>query len=230
MSAPKGITTKELAERLGCSPQAVNKAARNGRITKRPDGTFDPLTVLAEWERNSKLPTHGGPRVSTGLVPVRAPAPAAVAAPEPEPEGDSAGEVLPPAAPAPHGATPPAPTKPKGRRAAPPTTPGDLDEVPPIVVSNARKAHYDAELQRVKLEREAGRLVEAAVVSRVWFGILRIARDAFRGVPDRLAHELAAEQNPRRVHELLLAEVDRTLDTVATDVHALHFAQEDASA
>jgi len=44
-----GITQKELARRMGVTPQAVNKRVKAGRLSVLPDGTLDPDVVLSEW-------------------------------------------------------------------------------------------------------------------------------------------------------------------------------------
>ena len=44
-----GITQKELARRMGVTPQAVSKRVKAGRLTLLADGTLDPEMAEREW-------------------------------------------------------------------------------------------------------------------------------------------------------------------------------------
>lgn len=50
-----GVSASAIATELGVSRQAVNKAARRGRIHREPDGTFDLPKVQATWGQNVDL-------------------------------------------------------------------------------------------------------------------------------------------------------------------------------
>ncbi|TNF24086.1 MAG: winged helix-turn-helix domain-containing protein [Deltaproteobacteria bacterium] len=62
-----GITQKELARRMGVTPQAVNKRVKAGRLSVLADGTLDPDVVMAEW--NAGREPDGAPRVERPAAP-----------------------------------------------------------------------------------------------------------------------------------------------------------------
>jgi hypothetical protein len=64
-----------------------------------------------------------------------------------------------------------------------------------------------AEMAELELAERRGELVNAAAVERAAFEQARAARDRLMAIPDRLAAELAAETDARRVHEKITAEI-----------------------
>ena len=53
-----GLSIRAYARHLGVSETAVRKALKSGRIAAQADGTLDPATADAQWQRN----THAGYR------------------------------------------------------------------------------------------------------------------------------------------------------------------------
>ena len=88
-------------------------------------------------------------------------------------------------------------------------------------LAQADLTRAQAELKKLELRQLAGELVESVAVLKAIadFGIA--LRDAMLGRPDRLAMQLAAETDARRVHALLLADDERTVATFAASVDAL---------
>lgn len=80
----------------------------------------------------------------------------------------------------------------------------------------AREA-IEARRAQVELDRLLGNLVNANDVQREYFAAARAVRDALLALPDRLATTLAVEADPRRVHELLSAEIEQTLNGLAAE-------------
>ena len=52
-----GLSIRAYAQHRGVSHTAVAKAVSAGRISKKPDGTIDPATADAQWDRNT-LPSQ----------------------------------------------------------------------------------------------------------------------------------------------------------------------------
>lgn len=77
-----------------------------------------------------------------------------------------------------------------------------------------------AKAQREKLEREAAQaaceLVPAEEVKKAWFRVTRVARDRLLALPAQLA-PLLARSDSRRAHDLLTAEMRRTLEHIAQE-------------
>lgn len=64
-----------------------------------------------------------------------------------------------------------------------------------------------AELLQLELAEKQGKLVDAGEVRRATMNKARIARDALLSLPTRIAAELAAESDPGKVHDRLVAEI-----------------------
>lgn len=68
-----------------------------------------------------------------------------------------------------------------------------------------------ANAQRKKIEREEaialGKLVDAEVVSKMWYEETRVIRDAFLNLPDRVAPQLVGVDDVQEVSAILLREV-----------------------
>jgi hypothetical protein len=74
---------------------------------------------------------------------------------------------------------------------------------PSYAQSRAIREAYQARLARLAYEEKAGKLVSADKVRITAFNTSRIVRDSILNIPDRIAHELAAETDPHRLHVML---------------------------
>lgn len=124
-------------------------------------------------------------------------------------------------------------TEKKGGRdpAPPPKGQGALfsDVVPPAAASGTtfggktvtewRAASMAVELENKKLDldQRKGRLVDVGKVRAAWFQLVRDTRDRLLMIPDRLAGEIAAESDMRRVHAMLDRELREALQELTTD-------------
>ena len=97
------------------------------------------------------------------------------------------------------------------RQAEPDITPEPGEQ---ITYAEARAQHerFKARLAQLELEQREGKLVEAEAVKRESFRAARQVRDALLNLPDRVAGELAAENNQFKVHQRLVAEIRRALE------------------
>ena len=86
---------------------------------------------------------------------------------------------------------------------------------PSFAQSRAIREAYAARLAKLEYEERTGALVRTEQVKLAWFDLLRVARDRLLNIPDRLADTLAAENEPRRVRELLAAEIRLVLTDLA---------------
>lgn len=163
----------------GGSLAAVQKAIDSGRI-RLIDGQIDPDVADIQWERNTD-PDQQKRGAGGGLGTSLAGEGRALA----PPLQTSAQE-----APA------------EDRR------PQSDDQVSRIREA-ARADAARAELLEYQLEEKRGNLVKADEVRRAAMEKARVARDALRGLPDRLATLLAAESDPAKVHARLSEEIDR---------------------
>jgi hypothetical protein len=69
--------------------------------------------------------------------------------------------------------------------------------------SRARRAHYEAELARLEVERLQAELVPAAQVEVERRQCAASVRAALASWADRLAPQVAAANDPREIHRLL---------------------------
>lgn len=74
------------------------------------------------------------------------------------------------------------------------------------------REHYAALNERIKYERELATLVDAAGVQRACKTAARLIRDNLLAIPDRVAAELAAEQDPKTVQDTLQHHIRAALD------------------
>ncbi len=98
---------------------------------------------------------------------------------------------------------------------APPLSDAPMASGPNYAQSRAVKEAYHARLAKLSYEEKSGALVRTDTVKVAWFNILRVLRDRFLNLPDRMAPLLAAEEDPKLVRELLDIELRRILEDAA---------------
>jgi hypothetical protein len=77
--------------------------------------------------------------------------------------------------------------------------------------ARAVRETYLARLTKIDFEERTAKLVSSDEVQVAAFNRFRQFRDGMLNIPDRLAAVLAAESQPRRVHELLTTEIRKAL-------------------
>lgn len=93
----------------------------------------------------------------------------------------------------------------------------DVPKDPILAEIQRRKEHFRAELARLDFEERIKQLVDRTLVEAEAFRIGRLVRDAVLNVPSRLAGILAAENDQRKVHDLLEKELRQCLESLADD-------------
>ena len=111
---------------------------------------------------------------------------------------------------------PSAPATHVNRRQSP--APFDPAEFLTFDEARALREQFAAERERLKLEQEAGLLIDAAEVRAVWFAALRTVRERLLNVPDRLAQQLATEGDAAQVHAALLKEIRFVLENLSDEI------------
>lgn len=88
------------------------------------------------------------------------------------------------------------------------------DDDQPITYAEARAQHerFKARLAELELEQREAKLVDVDAVQRESFRMARLVRDSLLNIPDRVAGELAAENNQFKVHQRLVKEIRRALE------------------
>lgn len=71
----------------------------------------------------------------------------------------------------------------------------------------AEREKWAAKMAQLSYEERAGTLVEASKVRKESFALGRQIRDAMMNIPDRVATELAAEQDATKIHNRLAEEI-----------------------
>jgi hypothetical protein len=161
------------------SHTAVRKALAAGRITAGADGRLDPVLADQEWATSTNL---SKPRNSVIGVPKKRRVPDASSDPlgMPGPEDDIVG---------------------------PPAEGGAPRLVSSYAASRAAREAYLARLAKLDFEERSGKLVDADQVRAQIYGLGRRLRDAFLGLPDRLAPLLVGQADQATVHRLLTQEI-----------------------
>lgn len=90
------------------------------------------------------------------------------------------------------------------------------EHIPDLNESRAKREHYLAELAKLQVEEQKGKLVPAEQVKQKAFGMGRIVRDALMTLSDRICHEVAAESDPITVREILEREHRNVLEELAS--------------
>jgi len=90
----------------------------------------------------------------------------------------------------------------------------------PTTFAQARLARevFSAKLKKLEYETRIGKLVPTDEVSIKWFTLGRQIRDRVLGIASKLAPQLAAETDVRRVREILDAEITLALKGLAEEI------------
>jgi hypothetical protein len=98
---------------------------------------------------------------------------------------------------------------------ASPSSASGVGNGPSYAQSRAIKEAYLARLAKLEYEEKSGAVVRTDNVKVAWFNILRVLRDRVLNLPDRMAPMLASESDPKRIRELLDAELRQILTDAA---------------
>jgi hypothetical protein len=190
-----GVSRREYARLRGVSESAVRKAIAAGRITVEPDGTIDPEKADRQWDERTDPTRQRGEharRLAAVTAAGTARARAAMGAPPPGTKAvpqaalDAVRDTL----------------HEEGADPEPGEAPGGE-----VSFMRARLANeiLKAQLQKVKLGKAKGELVDRARAAQMVFDLARRERDAWIGWPARVASNMAAElgTDPHRMEEVL---------------------------
>jgi hypothetical protein len=192
-----GMSQAEYARYRGVTRQAVWEAVQSGRITLLPDSTIDPVVADRQWDLRTdqsmqRKRTRGAGKQAAPSVAFRS---RAVADAGVSPSG-----------------TKPVPTEAIDTVRDTLAEQGvdlEQDAEPGGAISfvQARLANeiLKAQLQKVKLGKVRGQLVDRAKARQLVFDLARRERDAWIGWPARVAANMAAELgvDPNRMEEVL---------------------------
>jgi len=81
--------------------------------------------------------------------------------------------------------------------------------------ARAVREHYLARLAKIEFEDKTAKLVSRDEVEAAAFNRFRTFRDGMLNIPDRVAAMVAAETDPRQVHEILTGEIRKALHEFA---------------
>lgn len=84
-------------------------------------------------------------------------------------------------------------------------------------VARAIREEYQARTARLTFEAMAGQLVPADKVKLESFQTARLTRDSILNVPNKIAHELAAETDPAKIHVMLTKALNGALEELAAE-------------
>lgn len=206
------ISVREAARRIGVSDTAVLKAIKAGRVLVHSRNPTNGRPMLAwpavqhQWNANtdSAKRTHVGATGTSARREKYAPTPPEVVLPV-------VGEEAPEPTPAPYMPTQAAATMPAAEDQMPAAGKG-----PSYAQSRAVRELYAAKLLKLEHEERIGKLVPADQVKVDAFKTARTVRDGLLNIPDRVAHILAAETDPARVHHLLSNELRTVLSQLSS--------------
>ena len=116
------------------------------------------------------------------------------------------------------------PTALPGKADAPTVRPPGYDE------SRARREAAEAAMAEMREAEMRGELIRVDAVRSALAGVLSATRDAFLGLPDRMATVLAVESDPAAVHQALSGETHRILSTLVAGAARLGKADQEEAA
>lgn len=94
-------------------------------------------------------------------------------------------------------------------------------DVPPIAVSLAAKEAIRTEREKIKLLKERNKLVSVDKVRADSFAVFRLTQEKLLNIPDRLAPVLAATNDSREIHRLLVCEIRLVCEDLRNDIKKL---------
>lgn len=109
---------------------------------------------------------------------------------------------------------PQAPTTGTNPPTPPPKVPGASST---YADSRAIREAYLARIARLTYEERVGKMVESDRVKLEAFQAARLTRDTLLNLPNKISHELAAEVDPDKVHNLLTRAINGVLDELAAE-------------
>jgi hypothetical protein len=166
----------------------VQKALASGRIAARKDGRLDADVADANWARNT------------------APRPRPASQP---PIKTTINKDAPPVA------SPQSSHRHSDPPRREPPEPPKLESGLEYSKARAVRESYLARLAKIDFEERTEKLVSRDEIQVAAFNRYRTFRDGMLNIPDRLAAVLAAEGNPRQVHEMLATEIRKALTEFA---------------
>jgi hypothetical protein len=86
--------------------------------------------------------------------------------------------------------------------------------------ARALKETYLARLRRLEYRIKSGEFVSATETAATWGELARRTREGCMSLADRLADQIAAEDDPFRVHRLLSSELRKVLEALADETLA----------
>ena len=92
-----------------------------------------------------------------------------------------------------------------------PSAPTDSRQAVDFVTARTMREAFKAKMVKMEYEEKAGKLTDASKVKADAFRAGRIVRDSLLGIPDRLSDVLAAEEDPVKVRQLLMEELESIL-------------------
>lgn len=95
--------------------------------------------------------------------------------------------------------------------------PNDL-KVQSFSEAQTRERHFKAKLAELEFLERVGKLVSKEAVEVEAFRTARLVRDSILNIPDRLAGQLAAESDHRKIYDLLSKELRQALENLAAEV------------
>lgn len=83
--------------------------------------------------------------------------------------------------------------------------------------ARAVREEYQARIAKIEFEKKIGKLVEADKIRLEAFQAARLTRDILLNIPNKIAHELAAESDSARIHILLTDSITKALEELVAE-------------
>lgn len=181
------MTVDQYAAHRGVHKRAVSLALSQGRISRNENGWIDSGQADRDWAANTNLRISAANKNNTAIgMALRKHRLPRQAAPEQQ-----------------AGVPGPAPVVQMN---------ADMQQ---LATARAVREKYAALLAKIEYEERVGKVIDRAAVESAATMMHKVLRDALLAIPDRIAAQLAAETDAALVHQLLEAEIRKTLEQVS---------------
>lgn len=188
------MSIEQYAKHRGCQPRAVSVALARGRISRGADGWIDSDQADKDWAANTnpRMSDSGKRNGAIGQAMKRR----------------RTGKP-----------TRIDPDQPVAIPVAPHQVPDDIGQ---LAAARAVRERFAALILKLDYEERTGKLIDKNEVTTTAYQMHRMIRDSILAIPDRIAAQLAAEDDAAEVHRMLETELRTVLDKVSSTRGIVH--------
>jgi len=90
------------------------------------------------------------------------------------------------------------------------------NDIPSYGESKAKREYFLAELAKLDVEQKREQLIDVEIAKKSGFAKGRAIRESLLNIADRLAHQIAGEDDPAAIHKILTEEHREALENLSS--------------